>query len=120
MDIRKVQPDGDVTPDGDAMEVFFAWERLRLLYNLILAVVVVGFGALSAEVRVPLFWFRVAGEAIIANVCFCCGPVAECYLRWGGLRLRAARWCLFGSGTLLAAWMAVEAMRHWHWGCFLN
>src|SRR5579864_3672300 len=62
------------------MEVFFAWEKLRLLYNgLLIVVVLVRF---EFNFRVILFFVE---PAIYANLCFCAGPVAEGYLTWFGV-----------------------------------
>src|SRR5262249_45571426 len=61
----------------DAMEVFIAWERLRLLYNAILVVSVL----LHLKSLLGLFHASFLLEAALAaNVCFCAGPVAEGYL----------------------------------------
>lgn len=58
-------------------EVFVVWEKLRLVYNGLLVAVVVAIFR-EAVFFVPLVFLVV--PAILANVCFCAGPVAEGYL----------------------------------------
>jgi hypothetical protein len=85
----------------DATAVFIAWERLRLVYNGILAAVVLLLGG-GSLVREPRFWSLLIGGAIGANVCFCAGICAEGYLALLGLPRRETRAVLFVAGTLLA------------------
>jgi hypothetical protein len=82
-----------------AAEVFVAWERLRLVFNLILVVVVIILvNPLGAMLLLPIL----APNAGLANLCFCAGPVAEGYLCLLNMRRRAARVAVFTTGTLLA------------------
>src|SRR5947208_1668527 len=63
-----------LAPQPGAMEVFIAWEKLRLLYNAILAGLVVWYLTPFAALHVgPLLLF----DALMANLGFCAGPVAE-------------------------------------------
>ena len=92
--------------DLAARAVFVRWERLRILYNGILAVVLIvalwGFGSLSRMTE-PRFFVYVAIRFVGANICFTLGPVAEIYGRWFlGLRGRLTP-LLFAGGTMLAA-----------------
>jgi hypothetical protein len=100
-DIRLKQP--------TAMEVFFAWEKLRLAYNALLAVTGIGMMILKAEFS-PLIVVFAAGPILLANLCFCVGPVAEGYLCWFGLPRRPVRWIIFGLGLLIALGYTVEGM----------
>ena len=85
--------------DDSAQEVFWAWEKLRLIYNAIPALItVVICGRYLAQ---PLFWEPIIGGAIAANVAFCMGPVAEGYLVHLGANRRFARYVLFTLGMLL-------------------
>jgi len=88
-----------------ASEVFFAWERLRLVYNAILVAVVL-FRRLGGEDLQVQFLVE---NALFANLCFCVGPVAEGYLVCIGLRRKAMRWLLFLGGSVLAAVGAIYA-----------
>jgi hypothetical protein len=59
-----------------ARDVFLAWEKLRLLYNALLTLLVF---ALMGE-SVFDFLPNLLEVAILANLIFCAGPVAEHYL----------------------------------------
>lgn len=89
----------------DATEVFLAWERLRVVYNLVLVVVVLTFGwrALSE----PDIWPRMLAAALFANLCFCAGMVGEGYLTLLGFPRQGARHAVFAGGTLFASFLAV-------------
>src|SRR5262245_8984192 len=90
-----------------ALAPFVAWERLRIWYNVILAVVVV---ATALPLRPLWFGGRLLTSciegAILANICFCVGLVAESYLRIVGWWRAWHRLTLFILGTLLAAILA--------------
>ena len=92
--------------DPGAMAVFVAWEKLRLVYNMILAaesMLLMGLGT--------LFWLPILLQgALLANVCFCAGPVAEGYLCLLGANRTAARWTVFILGILASVvlvWAAI-------------
>lgn len=88
-----------------AVQVFAAWEKLRILYNVVLALVV------FCKIQTEFDWDAVGliVAAVHANVGFCAGPVAEGYLcalgwpRWFG------RLLVFGFGLLLAIALTVGA-----------
>jgi hypothetical protein len=100
----------------DTKVVFYDWERLRLVYNAILLGIVLCSMTFFVVSR-PLLWhphyyaFELLGYAILANVCFCVGPVAEGYLCWFGLDRHRARWIVFLVGTFIAAWFAILEMQ---------
>jgi hypothetical protein len=86
-------------------EIVLAWEKLRLLYNGLLAVP----GILVLNSMIGQFGMRLAEAilsgvfvAVCANLCYLLGPVAELYLR--GL---FGRWLIFGSGTLLSLFLFI-------------
>jgi hypothetical protein len=91
----------DSTRDGifeQMGRVIVTWEKLRLLYNAI------GFAptfliAVSSRVS----FGELAGCVVLANVCFCMGPVADCYLTWFGFRRKVVTIALFVliTGTML-------------------
>ncbi|MBN2023472.1 MAG: hypothetical protein JW809_11850 [Pirellulales bacterium] len=83
--------------------VMVAWEKLRILYNAILAVVVALAGGLAWAKwgQRPRLGTLVMG-AIMANLWYCAGHVIDGYLSWFGLRSPVVTWLLFGFGTLLA------------------
>ena len=86
-------------PVPDVMSVFFEWERLRVIYNAALVAVVVFITWSNGLLLIiPL----AIVPAILANLCFCAGPVAECYLCWLGVPRGPARWFVFGVGLCLS------------------
>ncbi len=100
-----------------------AWERLRLVYNLILgAEVLIG----TAVLRSPLLTnpgclLALAIACLAANVCFSTGVVAEFYLARLGLPRTWIRRGLFGIGMLISvpiAGLSIHALSHdfmpWH------
>jgi hypothetical protein len=97
-----------VTPSVKA--IFRAWERLRLVYNAVLVLVVVLLLWPGRELQ-PTFWLLLVCQAVNANLCFFAGPLTEWYVGWLGYRSRATRWVLFGSGLLFAVLLTVDALR---------
>jgi len=85
-------------PDPTAMQVFFAWEKLRIVYNVILATLVLV--AIGPEIGAIIEETVVA--AILANLAFCAGPFVENYLCWIGGSRRVVRWFAFLLGMLFA------------------
>jgi hypothetical protein len=84
--------------NAGAMEVFFAWEKLRLVYNGVLLVVslsICGWAVVDVVVEAVL-------AALCANLMYCAGPVGECYLTWFGVPGVAARSLLFVLGLVLS------------------
>lgn len=94
-------------------EIVLAWEKLRLLYNGILAIP----GLLVVNSMIGQFGITLveailsaAFVAVAANLCFLLGPVAELYLRGlfrQGQPLGRGRWLIFGSGTLLSFFLFI-------------
>ena len=67
--------------------IFSKWEKLRILYNIILAgILLLTHGlAMGSQFLQPFPLFVWLAGAILANVCFFAGPVTESYLSWLGL-----------------------------------
>ncbi len=82
--------------------IVLRWERLRILYNLLLVGLVLlptgGSFQLPSLREVPVL----AVGAVLANLCFMAGPVAEAYLSWLGLRSRWVTAGLFAGGLLVS------------------
>lgn len=101
-----------IVGDASAREVFLAWERLRVPYNLLLLV--------ATCFALPFAWadwvqprrvfLGLVFGAIVANVCFCAGPCAEGLLHLLGARRNGARICLFAAGTLFSLLLAMFAI----------
>jgi hypothetical protein len=82
------------------------WERLRLPYNALLGAVTV---FLLVSLRDELVFEgpvhtlgAVLVGALLANVCFTAGAVAEASLAWLGLQARAIRPALFAADVLVS------------------
>ena len=85
----------------DIKPVFIRWERLRILYNLMLILLVLyPYDLATLRLRLPEFLVLLMG-AVLANLCFLAGPIAESYLYWIGIRSRAVTAGLFILGTLV-------------------
>lgn len=110
------QPSGSPTILADAIGY---WERRRIIYNLLLAAVVVAWIAATWPHFLPAFtWsnlFALVVLALFANVCYCAAYVADLPMQYSSFRQiwRRWRWTLFLVGTLFAIlfanyWIADE------------
>lgn len=94
----------------ECKRIFLKWEKLRLVYNPILAAtfLAASFRSLEMLTQVPtlvtLIW-----AAVGANICFLAGPAVEAYLAWLGVRWRPMTAILFVSGTIFAAVLTLLA-----------
>lgn len=88
-----------------ALPIFRAWEKLRFLYLIIMALITI------LIVGMKLFEFQtlllLLKGALVANVLYFAGPVFETYLCWLGLSSKWVRPILFVAGTLLTALLAL-------------
>jgi hypothetical protein len=88
LDVRVNEP--------SAMQTFFAWEKLRILYNgILIAVFLVAMSGMKGGpwgVR-ELWWFLFF--LLLINVSFCVGHIAEGYMCYFGIPRTAARWMSF-------------------------
>ena len=87
-----------------------AWEWLRIPYNGVLIVVVILARILLVGTPAQGFWQPVVGGAVLANICFCVGPVAEFYLGLIHFRGPRLRGILFVLGTLFAILLALGSL----------
>jgi hypothetical protein len=78
--------------EPSAMQVFFVWEKLRILYNVIL---IVALGFLFTGLKGEPLGLRDLGRGLfivfLMNVWFCAGPVGEGYLSLFGVPCRVSR-----------------------------
>ena len=100
--------------NADVRDVFVRWEKLRILYNLIVGLVgavgvadavldLAGMLEHSTEVmKAPVLVVGIVCYGIGANVCYFLGPIIESYVRWLGLRVRHVTQTLFIVGTVLS------------------
>jgi len=95
-----------------ARNTFIAWEKRRLLYNMILVVVTLGIAALL-EPRLlgdVEFWSLCLFGALTVNVCYFAAPIVDTGVSWLGFRSPAFRWTLFVLGTLFASWLSASTV----------
>ncbi len=103
-------------------EIVLAWEKLRLIYNGLLAVP--GILVLVMFIQkdgMPLPVAVISGGMVAAgaNICFFLGPLAELYLR--GLSKRCepigrGRWLIFGAGVAVSFGVFLLALLVLHFG----
>jgi len=89
----------------DARRIFLVWERLRVVYVLVLGGVAPATMVAKGQVdrwADPVLWGWLAIYALLANVLYLLGPVLESCLARLGRRPRGLRVVLFVAGTLLA------------------
>lgn len=95
------------------------WERRRVIYNSLLAtVVVVWIAATWPHFRPAFTWSSLLALvvlALLANLCYCAAYIADLPLQYSSFcnLWRRWRWSLFTAGTLLAIlfanyWIADE------------
>lgn len=108
-----------VEPPGVVADAFGYWERRRIVYNLLLAaVVMIWIVATWPHFRPAFTWgdiFALLVLALLANVCYCAAYIADLPMQNSPLRdsWRRWRWSLFVVGTLFAIvftnyWIADE------------
>lgn len=88
------------------------WEKLRVVYNVVLAAVVLAFwaGGRGSGLGDPAFLRHLARCCLGANLCFCAGPVVNAYAHWLGLRHVAVTVALFVLGTTLSVLVAAGSI----------
>lgn len=99
-------------------DIVFSWEKLRIIYNLILVgpgLAVLYYSAISSSWSIPLseIFYSAIPFAILANLCFFAGPLAELYFSaiWQLSNSRAIRYWCFGLG--LAFSLLIMLMSFW-------
>ncbi|MFH5803878.1 hypothetical protein [Alienimonas sp. DA493] len=97
---------------AEAKAIFLGWERLRIVFNLVLAAVCspVALWCGPETYAAPAFWGNCFAGVLLVNVAYLAGPIAECALDRFGLRHRAVRWTLFLGGLLPTAAYVLAAV----------
>jgi hypothetical protein len=101
---------GRLIPTDSGLDVFLAWEQLRISYNVILAFLALGLAFAWGRLWTPEFWSVALLGALRANLYFCAGPCLEGYIAYlGGHRL-VARTLFFLVGVGWSCVLAVGAL----------
>lgn len=86
--------------------IFLKWEKLRLPYNLILFLVTVLWYSSWREgprgLVLPVMVLFLLIGAVLANICFLAGPLAESYITWLGWKSNLVTGILFVGGVLIS------------------
>jgi hypothetical protein len=91
------------------VDIVRGWERLRILYNLILLFPGLAITALWIQrqpVTVTVAVVEALLVAVLANLAFFLGPAAELYFRAlfrRGEAIGRGRWLIFGAGLVVSA-----------------
>ncbi|GAB5406041.1 MAG: hypothetical protein Aurels2KO_42720 [Aureliella sp.] len=93
-----------------ARETFWAWEKLRVAYLLVLGLPCL-LGMLMLGLFTPGAIVGLVFCGLFANACYFAGPIVETYVRWLGYSGMLLRWVLFVGGTMLTAILALVAIR---------
>lgn len=101
-----------ISLDRLARRIFIAWERLRLVYNAILAITVICVATVAyvqyQPTSIPLSgFFGTIVPVVGANLCFFAGPIVETYVAWLGFRTETLRLVLMFFGTALSMMIAI-------------
>lgn len=100
-------PEAAARPEPDPVPEFFpvfvAWEQLRVLYNIVLALRTM-FAAPLLLIAVPprVLLPNLLACAVAANACFCLGIVLNGYAWWLGWRSPVVTGLLFAVGMGVA------------------
>lgn len=90
-------------------EIVLGWEKLRLLYNVILLVpgiLILGLWTIRGGMPWGVAVFSAVAVAVGANVSFFLGPLGELYFRAlfrNGESIGKGRWLIFGAGLVVSA-----------------
>ncbi|NLE39541.1 MAG: hypothetical protein GX621_16085 [Pirellulaceae bacterium] len=101
-----------------AGRLMFLWERLRIVYNIILcleAVVIFVFGVVFFAVPIGRVIAGLVIGGVVANACFCVGPVVDNYAGRFGLRSSFVTWTLFVLGTGFAVVLGLIFLEDLAW-----
>jgi uncharacterized protein YjbI with pentapeptide repeats len=92
-----------------ARSVFLAWEKLRIAYLILLALITVLLTGVTGIMNLRLLRLIVLG-AVVANLAYYAGPAIETYVRWLGYNRAWPRWGMFIGGTLISIVLAIGVL----------
>lgn len=91
-----------------ARRTFLAWEKLRLVFIVILGLLVIVVA--GPNLRQAKTLVLIIEGAVVANVCYFAGPIVESYARWLGYQGKWLRRVLFTLGTILVMLLAIASL----------
>jgi hypothetical protein len=96
---------GETPAVPTARGIFRSWERLRLLYNVLVGFAVLLFVQAGVVQLAGDFTFSLSllASLVAVNVSYLTGPTVEFYLSWVGVRRRSLRSVLFTVQSLAGA-----------------
>lgn len=95
-------------------ETFIAWEKLRVVFLLILTVVSLRGLAPIRTMLHPLEWTAIGFGAVLLNILFLLGPVTESIVNLRGFKHYILRCCLFVSGTTATVLVVMFIIGQFH------
>ena len=105
----KFRPMESVTARDSLTDAITFWEPRRIIYNLVLALVVIiyfiaGYPASRAVLSID-FALGLFVLAVVANIAYCAAYLADVFVQVSGFReiWQRSRWILFVIGTTFAA-----------------
>lgn len=98
--------------------ILLTWEKLRIVYNIVLAGVTVAGLATRPDHPIQETWFPafIICCWVGANLCFCAGPLLEVYVNYLADRRIAMTWWLFFPGMFLSMLLAFVISATWALG----
>ena len=115
-------PPGDLPPDssaparlnlGEVKSIFLRWEKLRPIYNLAVAAILIGayFVLVPIDQQSTAQWLGFLAVCllggILANLCYFAGPLADLYFAWLQWRTRWTTAVLLVLGVVVTCLLSV-------------
>jgi hypothetical protein len=94
----------EATKFAQVGRVVVTWEKLRVVYNAIGIIPTV-----LIAIFVRHFLVGLVECVVLANLCFCFGPLIDGYLTWFGFRHKAVTIVLFVLGTCIMLLLSLGA-----------
>ncbi len=92
-----------------ARGVFLAWEKLRVVYLIILALITILLTVAGGVLNLAIVRTIILG-AVFANVAYFAGPTVETYVRWLGYNRNWPRWVMFICGMLISIILTIGVL----------
>ena len=98
-----------------ARQTFLAWEKLRVVYVTILAVITILLIAPSGFLNRRLLLLTAEG-AVVANIAYFAGPTIETYIKWLGCpaSVRNLSFCAYAGLSVAGGGFVIAGTRRRH------